>query len=139
MPDEPGGVAESHRFVFDGGVDHGSGAGLAADGVALVAVVVFPQADGGAAFVCVQDDDGFGPEPAASLFTGACSLLVSTTPGAGDCGTLCTGGAGACGVMGVGTGEGTATLPGVGTFNVGETGGRATLVGGSTSFGAVCE
>jgi len=129
---------ESHRFVFDGGVNHGSGVGLAADGVAATAVVVFPQADGGAAFVCVHNDDCCGPEPTASPVAGACSLFVSTTPGVGDCGTLCAGGAGACGVMAVGTGDGTATLPGVGTFNVGETGGRATLVGGSTSLGAVC-
>ena len=139
VPEKPSGMVESHRCVFGGGVDHTSGAGLAADGDVLPAVVVFPQADDGAAFVCVHNDDCFEPEPTGSPFAGAFSLLVSTTPSTGNCGTLCAGGAGACGVMAVGTGDGVATLSGDGTFNVGETGGRATLVGGSTSFGAVCE
>jgi hypothetical protein len=138
VPEEPSGMVESHPRVFGGGVDHKSGAGLAADGVVLAAVV-FPQAETGAAFVGVQSDGGFAPGPAGAPFAGASSLLVSTTPGTDTCGMLCAGGAGACGVMAVGTTDGMATLSGVRIFNVGETGGRVTLVGGSTSFGAVCE
>ena len=139
-PDEPNCVPEFHKRALGGGVDHKSGEDFAADGVAVAAAdVVFPQADGGAAFVCVHSDDGFELEPPASPFAGASTLFVSTTPGVGNCGMLCAGAAGACGVMAVGAGEGIATLSGVKTFSVGETGGCATFVGGSTSFGAVCE
>ncbi len=132
-------MVESHKRVFGGGVDHGSGTGLAADGDVLPATAVFPQADDGAAFVCVQSDDCFGPEPTGSPFAGACSLLVSTTPGVGNCGTIGAAGVDACGVIAVGTGDGIGTLSGVKTFNVGDTGGCGTLFCGSTSFGAVCE
>lgn len=132
-------MVESHRCVFGGGVDHRSGAGLGPDGDVLPAAALFPQADDGAAFVCVHNNDCFLPGPTGSPFAGASSLLVSTTPGIGTCGTIGAAGAGDCGVIAVGTGDGIGTLSGVRTFNVGETGGCATLVGGSTSFGAVCE
>jgi hypothetical protein len=103
------------------------------------AAAAFPQTDGADAFVCVQRDNDLGPEPAPSLVAGASTLFVSTAPGTDTCGMFCAGGAGACGVMAVGVTDGIGTLSGPERFNVGETGGCATLVGGSTSLGAVCE
>jgi len=123
VPETPVGVPEVHKFAFGGGTDHGAGVGLAADGTGLAAALVLPQADNGAAFVRVHSHDCAGPEDADSPVGAADNLFVSTTPGIGDCGTLCAGGAGACGVVAVGTGDGGVAASGVGTFNVGETGG----------------
>lgn len=123
MPETPAGVPDVHKFVFGCGADHGPGVGLAADGTGLAAALVLPQADNGAAFVRVHSDDCAGPEDADSPVGAAGNLFVSTTPGIGNCGTLGVSGVGACGVIAVGTGDGGVAASGVGTFNVGETGG----------------
>jgi hypothetical protein len=139
MPETPVGVPVVHKFAFGGGADHRLVVGLAADGTGLTAAVVSSQAEDGAAFVRVHSDVCAEPGESASPVGAAGNLFVLTTSGVGNCGTLCAGGAGTCGVMVVRAGDGAATVPGVVTFNVGDTGGCATVVGGSTSFGAVCE
>ena len=134
MPLRPVAVPAFHKFAFGGGAAHRLDAGPAADDGALL-----PQANGGTAFVWVHNDDGAERNEVDSPAGAAGSLFVSTTAGAGDCGTLCHGADGVCGVTATGVGDGTVTVPGVVTFNVGETGGCGRVVGGSTSRGDVCE
>jgi len=132
-------VPEFHNVPPGRGADHGSDAVLAADGVAAVGGAALSQTDEGVELTFVHKVDGAPAEDAEPPLSAAGNLFVSTTPGVRDCGTLGEAGSGAWGIIAVGIGDGALTGLGVVRFNVGDTGGCGTDVGGSTSFGAVCE